>query len=142
MLFRSDDVAIADVAFRAWGEDLAATVVAAAAAMMNVMVGDLASLRPRRTRRIEIGGEPPDMLLFELLQELIYYKDAESLLLTVADIEVTQRDGAYALSARAEGEAIDPQRHRMIVDVKAVTLHRFSVERTDHGWEAFVIVDV
>jgi len=29
-----------------------------------------------------------------------------------------------------------------VVDVKAVTLHRFSVESADDGWEAFVILDI
>jgi SHS2 domain-containing protein len=31
------------------------------------------------------------------------------------------------------GEKIDPNRHRMRVDVKAVTLHHFSLEETDSG---------
>jgi SHS2 domain-containing protein len=30
----------------------------------------------------------------------------------------------------------------MRVDVKAVTLHRFSLTKTDHGWEAMVILDI
>ena len=44
-----------------------------------------------------------------------------------------------ALHATAIGEQLDPQRHQMRVDVKAVTLHRFRVEQTEQGWEAFVI---
>ena len=40
------------------------------------------------------------------------------------------------------GEPIDPQRHRLRVDVKAVTLHRFSIEKTAQGWEATVILDI
>jgi SHS2 domain-containing protein len=30
----------------------------------------------------------------------------------------------------------------LIVDVKAVTLHRFIVERTPAGWRAAVILDI
>jgi SHS2 domain-containing protein len=29
-----------------------------------------------------------------------------------------------------------------VVDVKAVTLHRFRVEQTPSGWEATVILDI
>ena len=47
-----------------------------------------------------------------------------------------------ALHATAIGEQLDPQRHQMRVDVKAVTLHRFRVEQTEQGWEAFVILDI
>ena len=44
--------------------------------------------------------------------------------------------------ASAWGEAIDPGRHRLRVDVKAVTLHGFSVQSTTDGWEARVILDI
>lgn len=37
------------------------------------------------------------------------------------------------------GEKLDPTRHFPRVDVKTVTLHRFHLERTPHGWEALVI---
>ena len=42
----------------------------------------------------------------------------------------------------AWGEAIDPGRHRLRVDVKAVTLHGFSVQSTTDGWEAGVILEI
>ncbi|NTV43837.1 MAG: archease, partial [Syntrophobacteraceae bacterium] len=42
----------------------------------------------------------------------------------------------------ASGEKIDPDRHDLIVDVKAVTFHHFRVEQTRHGWEAMVILDL
>ena len=37
---------------------------------------------------------------------------------------------------------IDAGRHELIVDVKAVTLHRFKVEQTPRGWETLVILDI
>jgi len=87
-------------------------------------------------------AEEVDMLLFELLQELIFYKDAERLLLRVPEVKIGEQSGQFWLSAEACGEEIDPSRHDMIVDVKAVTLHRFKVGRAAGGWEAFVILDV
>jgi SHS2 domain-containing protein len=41
-----------------------------------------------------------------------------------------------------EGEVLDPMRHDQVVDVKAVTLHRFQVARSPEGWKAFVILDI
>jgi len=41
-----------------------------------------------------------------------------------------------------EGEAIEPQKHRLIVDVKAVTMHLFRVTKTTQGWEAVVVLDI
>jgi len=37
---------------------------------------------------------------------------------------------------------MDFRRHLFRADVKAVTLHRFRLEKSDEGWEAFVILDV
>jgi SHS2 domain-containing protein len=50
-------------------------------------------------------------------------------------------DGRFSLTAAAWGETIDPSRHELLVDVKAVTLHRFRVEKASRGWEATVILD-
>jgi SHS2 domain-containing protein len=137
-----EDVATADIAFRAWGKDLEETFIAAADATMNVMVEELDSIQPRERREFKLENEALDMLLFNFLQELIYYKDAEKLLLRVNQVEIRKKDQDHALEALAQGEKLDPGRHRTRVDVKAVTLHRFHLENTDQGWKVFVILDI
>ena len=136
------DIAIADVAFEAWAETLEELFLAAADATMNVMVGDLATIADSETRVLELSDEHVDMLLFQLLQELIFFKDADRLLLRVKIIEIRKLQGLYVLKAEARGEELDPDRHDLVVDVKAVTLHRFRVEATEEGWEAAVILDI
>jgi SHS2 domain-containing protein len=46
------------------------------------------------------------------------------------------------LNAIALGEKLDPDRHPTRADVKAVTLHRFQLVRTDYGWETQIILDI
>jgi len=137
-----DELTLADIAFRAWGRDLEETFVAAADAVMNAMVEDLDAIQPRDTRTLSVEHEARDLLLFNFLQELIYYKDAEQLLLRVQQLRLADDTQPYTLHATAVGEPIDPHRHRMRVDVKAVTLHRFSLTQTERGWEATVILDI
>jgi SHS2 domain-containing protein len=137
-----EDVATADVAFRAAHTSLAGVFIAAADATMNVMVEALDSIRPVVSRRIALENGSLEMLLFDFLQELIYYKDAEQLLLRVHEVSVEHVDRRHVLHADARGERLDRDRHRTLVDVKAVTLHDFSLNRTAAGWEAFVILDV
>jgi SHS2 domain-containing protein len=137
-----EDEAIADIAFKAWGRSLEETFVSAADATMNVMVEDLDSIRPDVERIFKLENDALDLLLFDLLQEIVYYKDSEQLLLRIAAIEIETQDGRSFLEATARGERLDPGRHRTRVDVKAVTLHRFRLEKTERGWEAFVILDV
>jgi SHS2 domain-containing protein len=136
------DIAIADVAFEAWADTLEGLFAAAADATMNVMVGDLATIAEHESRAVQAEDTEVDMLLFQLLQELIFFKDAEKLLLRVKHIEIRQIDGRFRLTAEARGEPLDPTRHDLVVDVKAVTLHRFNVKQTASGWEATVILDI
>jgi SHS2 domain-containing protein len=137
-----DDIAIADIAFEAWGETKEAMFVSAADATMNVMVADLQTIARREERKISLKAEKLDMLLFEFLQELIFYKDAEMLLLRVEVVKIRNDDDICFVSANAYGEKIDPEKHDLIVDVKAVTLHKFKVEHTQRGWETLVVLDI
>ena len=137
-----EEVAIADIAFKATGKDLEELFVAAAEATMNVMVEELASIRPTEERKLTFENNALDLLLFDFLQELIYYKDAEELLLRVGQVKLEEKDRRFFLQATARGEKIDPSRHQLRVDVKAVTLHQFRVETNNQGWEAHVILDI
>jgi SHS2 domain-containing protein len=137
-----EEVATADIAFEAWGEDLEETFISAADATMNVMVEELNSIQPRERREIRLENDEMDLLLFDLLQELIYYKDSEKLMLRVHRARVEGNAKPYVLKAVALGEKLDPERHHPRVDVKAVTLHHFRLEKTGRGWKALVILDI
>lgn len=74
------------------------------------------------------------MLLFDFLESMIYYKDAENLLLRARQVKIAQElKVRFSLNSTLTGEPIDLARHRLRVDVKAVTLHRFKLEKTDGG---------
>ena len=137
-----DDVATADVAFRAWGETLEETFVAAATAVIHVMVENPDAIQPLQERQITAAHEALDLLLWNFLQEFVYYKDAELLLLRVDQVEVVAGASHYSVTTTARGEKLDPDRHHPRVDVKAVTLHRFSLQQGEGGWEASVILDI
>ena len=137
-----DEIATADVAFEAWGETVEEMFISAAEATMNVMVANLEKIERRERREIEISSDAMDMLLFNLLQEIIFFKDAEQLLLRIENANIEYEDGLYFVKATGWGEQIDPERHELIVDVKAVTLHMFKVEQTPRGWETFIILDI
>jgi SHS2 domain-containing protein len=137
-----DDIAIADVAFRAEGSSLEEVFREAVDATMNTMVENLTDIAQKKPRQVSLSSESIDMLLFALLQELIFFKDAEQLLLRVYTLSITRDGDTYRLSCTLSGEKIDPIRHNLIVDVKAVTLYKFSVEQSHHGYRATVVLDV
>jgi SHS2 domain-containing protein len=137
-----EEIGTADIAFETTGRNLAELFRDAADATMNVMIDNLDAIEPRETRHIELSNDKIDMLLFDFLQELIYFKDAELLLVRVRDAQISEEDEKYFLKAEAAGEPLDAARHHQRADVKAVTLHDFSVEKDDGGWKARVLLDI
>lgn len=137
-----EDAPTADVGFVASGATLDACFGAAADATLEVMLANPQSLQPREQRVVHVENDSVDLALLNFLEELIYRKDAEGLFLRVFDVTVTSRDGRWIVDATAEGEAIDPARHQLSGDVKAVTLHRLNVQRTKDEWQATVVLDI
>ena len=137
-----EEFGTADIAFEATGCDLPELFRDAADATTNVMIDNIEAVQPRETRQIDLSNDKLDMLLFDLLQELIFLKDAERLLLRIREVLIHEKDEIFFLKAATEGEPVDAQRHHQRADVKAVTLHDFSVERTEGGWKARVLLDI
>jgi SHS2 domain-containing protein len=137
-----EGVAVADIAFRAEGSSLEEVFAAASDATMNVMVDNLDSIQAKQRRVLVLANSALDLLLFDLLQELIYFKDSEQLLLRVYQLAIRQEGALWKPTGEAQGEKLDPARHHQRADVKAVTLHHFKLEKTDAGWSASVILDI
>jgi len=137
-----EDVAIADVAFDARGRTLAELFTNAALAVTNTMVRDVKTVEPRVAKNFELEAHDPEMLLYYFLQELVYYKDAELLLFSGYDLDISRKIGKWRLNAKLRGEKISPEKHDLGADVKAVSLHQFKVRKTAQGWRADVILDV
>ena len=136
------DIATADVAFEAWGETRAELFEASAAALLRTMTEEPDEVERRTTLPICLEHGELDLLLFALLNELVYYKDARRLLMHLDEARIDGGDGAYFLTALGAGEEIDPTRHKLLVDVKAATLHRLRVVREGSLWRATVVLDV
>jgi SHS2 domain-containing protein len=128
----------ADVGLRISAADLPGLFAEAARGLFSLIVPDLDSVRQEQAVTFEVPGEDIEYLLFDWLNELLYRFDAEHWLL--ARFEV--RHHSAGLSATAYGERLDPLRHRLEHEVKAITYHGLKVEQTAGGWTAEVIVDI
>ncbi len=110
--------------------------------LVRVRLGNRDALQPRERRTITVASESVDLALLKFLEELIFYKDARRLLLHADSVRIVGEQGTFRLEAEVSGEEIDRSRHRLLVDVKAVTLHSFQVVYEDHCWKAVVVLDV
>jgi SHS2 domain-containing protein len=137
-----DEISTADVAFEAWGETLEELFIAAAAALLHTMTAAPEQVLRLQKLDIRLQHDELDLLLLAFLQELIFYKDARKLLLHADRVQVEERDGLFHLEVVVSGEPLDVNRHRLLVDVKAVTLHRLQLQFEDGLWRGVVVLDV
>jgi protein archease len=128
----------ADLGLRVHAATLEELLIDAARGLLAMLVANPEAVRPVQTRTIALAAEEPAYLLFDWLNELLYAFETDKLLLSEFDLHV---DGKQ-LTATCRGEPMDPSRHEMDHEVKAITYHGLRVEQTANGWQAEVIVDI
>lgn len=134
-----EDIATADVAFKAYGKNLNELFENAALATAECMV-NTKQVRPTVKKEITVTADNVENLLFDFLSEFIFFKDTERLMFSKFAVQIDEAN--YRLKATVEGETLDETKHEQRMDVKAVTLHMFEVKQTDEGWECLVILDI
>jgi SHS2 domain-containing protein len=139
--FRFVEGATSDLAFTASGASLAEVFHAAAEALCAATVERPEAVEPRVARSLRMTDTDLELLLLRFLNELIFLRDAEGLLLRPTRVEC-RADGRIELAAELAGEPLDPARHELACDVKAATAHGLSLAREGEGWQACVTLDV
>ena len=139
--FRFVEGATSDLAFVARGPTAEAAFAAAAEALLAATVENPGAVQRHPQRRIALEEPDLELLLLRFLNELVYLRDVEELLLRPEHIRLT-RGEPERLEAELSGEAIDRDRHSLAGDVKAATAHGLRVEASDDGWTAAVTLDV
>jgi SHS2 domain-containing protein len=130
-----------DLSFRARGPTPEAAFAAAAEALLAASVETPEAVGERVTRDVELEEADLELLLLRFLNELVYLRDAEGLLLRARRLAI-RRDGAAVLRAELAGEPFDAERHGCASEVKAATAHGLAVRRVEGGWEATATLDV
>ncbi len=139
----SDELSTSDEAFCAWGYDLSELCVSVCDALIELMVVNPEQIAAEERRELALSCDSVEELIRNLLEKLLFYKDAEGVVVRLQQPEFCGQVGnVWQLKGEAWGEAIDPSRHETGVDVKAVTYHNFRVEWFQDKWQACVVVDV
>jgi SHS2 domain-containing protein len=128
----------ADLGLRVQAPDLDELFAEAGLGFFSVIVDNLDDVRAARSIDIRIAGHDRVYLLFDWLHELLVTFDTRRLVLR--EFRVRLHDDG--LDAKALGEELDPDRHRLLHEVKAITYHGLKLEQIASGWQAEVIVDI
>ena len=140
--FRFVEGATSDLAFTASGRSLAEVFHAAAEALLAATVERPEAVAPKLVRSLHFTDTDLELLLLRFLNELIYLRDAEGLVLRPQRASSAARTAASSSSAELAGEALDPARHGLACDVKAATAHGLALTRAGDAWQASVTLDV
>jgi SHS2 domain-containing protein len=135
-----EDVAVADCAIDVEACDLDDLFETAAVALAELMV-DPASVSVSVERTVAIEAAQLDLLLYDWVSELIFLKDRDRQVFTRCRVRVSGT-GPFHLRAQVEGGVIDPEQTSLRADPKALTFHRFALEKRERGWRACLVIDI
>jgi SHS2 domain-containing protein len=128
----------ADLGLRIRAADLETLFAEAGEALMAAVVENPAVIEPRQEVSFTVSGKDREYLLFDWLNALLYQVETEHLVFRSFRVVLTPQ----GLHGTARGEPLDPDRHGLGHEVKAITYHGLTVQATPDGWLAEVIVDI
>lgn len=128
----------ADLGLRARADDRNALFAEMAKALFSAIVEEVGTVQPVVETTVAIDGADLEYLMFDWLRELLFRFDSEHWVYSKFEVNVSDT----GLTARAWGERLDPARHELTHEVKAITYHALKVERDGDGWLAEAIVDI
>ena len=137
--FRSD-IAISDSAFYAYGKDYEELFKNACLAVTDAMV-ELDGVEEKTEERIIVKAPSMEKLLYNVMEEVVYLKDAKQLVFhsfEIKDLKTEPPD--FEVTLIMKGEKIDRKKHGAHADVKAVTYLDYRIDKTSDGYRASVIL--
>jgi len=128
----------ADLGIIVKGRDVKSLFILAAQAMTDLMVrGDISEKTAIRDVSVE-GEDFPDLMV-RWLGEILYLFEGENFI--VHSIEI-KSISPIQLKSILSLTGFEPEYHEVLREIKAVTYHQISVDKSDDGWEAKVIFDI
>lgn len=128
----------ADAGIRVYGKTLEELFENGAKGMTDVIARGIGQ-GARTVRHLSIETASLEDLYLKWLRELLFLF-AKDKFLFYKNKKVSITDNR--LEADVEGEILDPARHELGMEIKAVTYHQFQLRSVPQGFEAQVIFDV
>ncbi len=128
----------ADLGVRVFGRSAEELFANAAFAFFDLLT-DLKHVQESLSYDLHVEAADREELLVHWLNELLFLTQSPGYLFK--SFSISHLDPA-SLRAVAHGETLDPARHKLNLEIKAITYHQVVVEEKDGKWEAKVIFDI
>lgn len=116
----------ADIGIKAYGDDLSEAFAHAAKGMFDIIT-DSSQIESKGEYQIELSSDDLEQLLVDWLDELLYLQGAENLVF--GEFRVSIDEEKPEISATVFGEEFDTDKHKIGMEIKAVTYHMLEVHK-------------
>ena len=118
----------ADIGIKAYGDNLSEAFAHAAEGMFDIIT-DSSQIESKGEYKIELSSDDLEQLLVDWLDELLYLQGAENLVFGEFNVDVDEEK--CKISATVLGEEFDTEKHKIGMEIKAVTYHMLEVHKGD-----------
>jgi SHS2 domain-containing protein len=129
----------ADILIKATGSNLAETFENAAVGMFD-QIYPTSDVQPIGEFQIDLQNEDIEQLLVEWLSELLYIHETQKVVFSKFKVNLDTQNNN--LVSQAYGEKLDPAKHVITNEIKAVTYHMLEIGREDETYFVKVLFDI
>jgi SHS2 domain-containing protein len=116
----------ADIGLKAFGDDLPVAFAHAAKGMFDIIT-DSSQIGSKGKYKIELSADDLEQLLVDWLDELLFLQSAENLVFGKFNVAIDEQN--CRLNATVFGEVFDTEKHKIGMEIKAVTYHMLEVHK-------------
>jgi len=132
----------ADIGLEAEHETLEGVFAEAARGLFSLMV-DINGIGTQESVELNLNESTLEDLLYEWLSELVSLSNLKGHAYSeFPNLRIEKDDSEFHLEAQARGTRIDPRRHDLGTEIKAITYQGLEIEERDEGWRCRCVVDV
>jgi len=128
----------ADVGIKAYGKNISDAFENAAKGMFDIIT-DKSEIETIGEYEIHLKAQDLEQLLVDWLSELLFLNSAKNLVFSFFKVEIDERNSS--LSAHVFGEKYDISKHKIGMEIKAVTYHILEV-RNKSPYHVQVLFDI
>jgi len=133
----------ADVQVKSWGRSLEEAFAQTAYSLMATITPDLNRIAPQIEKVLKVGAEDKESLLFDFLSEFLYIFDVDELVFSEIDVKhIKKVNEQFELHAVLKGEKFDKHKHKVGIEVKAITYSFMKIEEELNRVEIDIVFDI
>jgi SHS2 domain-containing protein len=120
----------ADIGVQGIGSTLEEAFEEGAKAMFDVMA-EIKNIEPKESVDVDCDAYDIDALFVEWLNNLLAKRDIDDMVFSKFEVKIEKKENRYLLKAKAYGEKMDPEKHKLKTEVKAATYSGLKHEEKD-----------